>query len=219
MGHVKTDSVYTSSLANRLGRGVSLALSTFAMCLLVSCSTISGWFSGSSTAKPASNEEVAGRLRPGDQISVRLDTGSFSPTTSQQSYDITIDENGEISLPLIGRIKAGGLTLSELAESIQAHYVPRYYVRCNATVLAAQRFFYISGEVRAPGRFLWSDDTTLLKAISTAGGFTDYANRGKVELIRGKDRVVYNCNELQQQPSKDPLIRPGDTILVRRSIF
>jgi polysaccharide export outer membrane protein len=164
-------------------------------------------------------EEVAGRLRPGDQIQVHLDTGSASSGQTPQSLDATIDENGEISLPLVGHIKAGGLTQSELAESIQANYVPRYYVRCTATVLAAQRFFYIAGEVRSPGRFLWSDDTTLLKAISTAGGFTDYANRGKVELIRGKDRQVYNCEDLQRNPGKDPLIRPGDTITVQRSIF
>jgi polysaccharide export outer membrane protein len=97
--------------------------------------------------------------------------------------------------------------------------VPRYYVRCTATVLVSQRFFYITGEVRSPGRFLWSDDVTLLKAISTAGGFTDYANHGKVELIHGKDRHVYNCEDLQRNPGKDPLIRPGDTVTVLRSIF
>jgi protein involved in polysaccharide export with SLBB domain len=189
--------------------------------LLVGCSSIGGWFGSSSSGKPKAtvSEEVASRLRPGDQIQVRLDTGTSPNNQAPQSYDVTIDENGEIGMPLVGLIKAAGLTPSELAESIQANYVPRYYVRCTATVLAAQRFFYISGEVRSPGRFLWSDDITLLKAISTAGGFTDYANRGKVILIHGKERQVYNCADLQRNPGKDPLIRPGDTITVLRSIF
>ncbi len=97
--------------------------------------------------------------------------------------------------------------------------MPRYYVRCTATVLIAQRFFYVGGEVRNPNRFLWSDDTTLMKAISTASGFTDYANRSKVELTRGSERHIYNCEDLQKNPSKDVTIRPGDTITVPRSIF
>ena len=220
MGHNNVDSVHVVPSANHFGRSVFFLFGVLAVGLLVGCSTIDGWFGSSSPSKPktTASEEVSGRLRSGDQIQVRLDTGTTQSQTPQ-TYDVSVDENGEISLPLIGSIKAAGLTPSELAESIQANYVPRFYVRCTATVLAAQRYFYASGEVRSPGRFLWSDDITLLKAISTAGGFTDYANHGKVELIRGKERHVYNCDELQQNPAKDPTIRPGDTIIVRRSIF
>ena len=108
---------------------------------------------------------------------------------------------------------------SELGERVQANFVPRYYVRCTATVLVAQRFFYIGGEIRNPGRFPWSEDTTLLKAISTASGFTDYANRRKVELVHGTERHVYDCENIQRNPAKDPVVRPGDTITVPRSIF
>jgi polysaccharide biosynthesis/export protein len=74
---------------------------------------------------------------------------------------VIIDDQGNIELPLVGQIKAAGLTTSELAEHIQSNYVPRYYVRCTASVLVAQRFFYVGGEVKNPGRFLWSEDTTL----------------------------------------------------------
>ncbi|SRR6266404_8012861 len=176
----------------------------------------------SSRANPnpaaATSDEIAGRLRTGDSLSVRIDTGgsqSANPTAS----DLTVDEDGNISLPLVGLIKAAGLTTSELAERIQANYVPRYYVRCNATVLVAQRFFYVGGEARNPGRFPWSEDTSLLKAINTASGFTDYANRKKVQLSRGGNVDVYNCEDLLRNPVKDPPIRPGDTITIPRSIF
>lgn len=209
------------SFTSRLVRLTALWLGLVTVGLLLGCSSLGGLFGSSKSAKPKlaeTSEEVASRFRPGDQLQVRLDIGS-QQNQVPQSLDVNIDENGEISLPLVGRIKAVGLTQSELAEHIQANYVPRYYVRCTATVLVAQRFFYTSGEVRAPGRFLWSDDTTLLKAISTAGGFTDYANRRKVELIRGKERQVYNCEDLQRNPAKDVPIRPGDTITVPRSIF
>lgn len=177
-------------------------------------------FAAPGTATPATaSDEVAGRLRVGDMLTVRLDEGGAQPGGTPQSTDLSIDEDGNISLPLIGSIKAAGLTASDLAESIQANYVPRYYVRCTATVLIAQRFFYVGGEVRNPNRFLWSDDTTLMKAISTASGFTDYANRQKVQLTRGGNLKVYNCEDLQRNPSKDVIIRPGDTITVPRSIF
>jgi protein involved in polysaccharide export with SLBB domain len=156
------------------------------------------------------------RLRIGEQLTVRLDTGGNRlPDTTE----CVIDENGEISLPLIGRVQAAGATASELAERIQASYVPRYYVRCNATVLATVRFFYVGGEVRAPSRYPWTEDTTLMKAINTAGGFSDYASKDKVEITRGKGKQVFNCDEIRQHPSKDVPILPGDTIYVPRSIF
>jgi polysaccharide export outer membrane protein len=180
-----------------------------------------GW---SSPARPSKNmvatgvDEVSGRLRPGDELSIRIDAGSAQATTVPPS-DVIINEDGEITLPLVGHIKAGGLTSSELGEHIQANYVPRYYVRCTATVIVALRFFYVGGEVHNPSRFPWSEDMTLLKAINTAAGFTDYANRRKVQLVRGKQQQEFDCQELQRDPSKDIPIRPGDTITVPRSIF
>src|SRR5438046_1939253 len=74
---------------------------------------------------PEKSERIESRLRSGDQITVRLDTGS---TQGPQALDVVIDGNGEISLPLIGRVKAAGQTQAELGERIQANYVPRFYV-------------------------------------------------------------------------------------------
>jgi len=202
--------------------------------LTTGCSTMHdllGWSSSSKTnakaATPttatataaASDEEVSGRLRPGDSLSIRIDAG---PPTGQSPtpVDLSIDDQGNIELPLVGQIKAAGLTASELAERIQSNYVPRYYVRCVASVLVAQRFFYVGGEVKTPGRFLWSEDTTLMKAINTASGFTDYANRRKVELARGKEPLqIFDCEDLMRHPAKDVPIRPGDTVTVPRSVF
>jgi polysaccharide export outer membrane protein len=209
--------------ANRYTALVCLFLLATALTLLLGCSTIDNLFGRSSPPRSpkstttAGENEVSGRLRPGDGLSIRIDAGP--QTSAVQSSDVTIDEDGNISLQLVGHIKAAGLTPSELAEHIQANYVPRYYVRCNATVLVAQRFFYVGGEVHNPSRFPWSEDMTLLKAINTASGFSDYANRRKVQLIHGKQQWEFDCEELQRNPSKDVPIRPGDTITVPRSIF
>jgi len=209
------------SATSRLARLAVLLFAVTVTGLLLGCSSLDSLFGSSPRPRQKSadvGEESTGRLRPGDQIQVRLDFSGL-PNQPLQSLDLSIDEDGEISLPLVGHIKAVDLTPSELEERIQANYVPRYYVRCTATVLVAARFFYILGEVRNPGRFPWSDDTTLLKAISTASGFTDYANRRKVELVHNTERHVYDCDDIQRNPAKDPLVRPGDTITVPRSIF
>jgi protein involved in polysaccharide export with SLBB domain len=181
--------------------------------MLVGCASSD---SSSSRGFVAPDQGGETRLRNGDQIQVRTDTGDIK---GPQAVDAEIDENGEISLPLINHVKAEGLTPSELSERIQANYVPRFYIRCTVTVLATVRFFYVGGEVRGPGRYNWSEDITLLKAINTAGGFNDYANRSKVELTRGKEKRVFNCEDLRQHPERDMSIQPGDSIYISRSIF
>jgi protein involved in polysaccharide export with SLBB domain len=214
--------------------GWRLALATI-LGLSAGCSTVNDLFSWSNppkasartssatttaaTAAGGSDEGVLGRLRTGDALSIRIDAGAATAVLGGAPTDATIDDQGNIELPLIGQIKAAGLTTSELAEHIQSNYVPRYYVRCTASVLVAQRFFYVGGEVKNPGRFPWNEDTTLLKAINTASGFTDYANRRKVQLVHGKTTETYDCEDLQRHPAKDVPIRPGDTVTAPRSIF
>jgi len=220
----------TRQINRRAWGGCSITLVAL-LGLTAGCSTINdllGWSSSPktnaktpapATVAAASDEEVSGRLRPGDGLSIRIDAGA--PTgQSPTPTDVIVDDQGNIELPLVGQIKAAGLTTSELAERIQSNYVPRYYVRCTASVLVAQRFFYVGGEVKAPGRFLWSEDTTVMKAINTAGGFTDYANRRKVQLARGKGPLqIFDCEDLMRHPAKDVPIRPGDTVTVPRSVF
>ena len=134
-------------------------------------------------------------------------------------YEVAVDDEGQIALPLIGKLMARDITTSQLADKIQQAYVPRFYVRCTATVLAPVRFFYVNGEVKTPNRFQWSKDMTLLKAITTASGFTDFANRGSVEVTRGRSKQVYNCEELRKNPEKDIPIQPGDSVNVLRSVW
>jgi polysaccharide export outer membrane protein len=169
----------------------------------------------------AATTPTENRLRVGDELIVRLSTGGRTSQNVQptEQIPVTVDENGEIALPLIGRIGAAGLTPGELAERIEANYVPRFYVRCSATVQVQPRYFYIGGEVRAPSRYPWTEDMTLLKAINTAASFTDYANRRNVEIVRGKEKLRIDAEEIRRDPSRDVPIRPGDSIWVPRSIF
>jgi len=131
-----------------------------------------------------------------------------------------IKENGTISLPYLGEVRAVGRTAGELQNDIYNLYVPKYYVRLTVTVSSPQRVFYVGGEVKQPGRQLYIGETSVTKAIQAAGDFTDFANRAKVWLIRSNgERIKVNCTKALQDPSLDPPVYPGDQIQVPRRLF
>jgi len=177
---------------------------------------------GSSTgtaAAPAditSSDLTAARFHVGDTVSV-----DFSDTPEKLDENIEpIKENGTITLPLIGPVRALGKTAGELQTEIHDLYVPKYYVRLTVTVSSPQRVFYVGGEVKQPGRQLYVGETTVTKAIQSAGDFTDFANRSKVWLIRSNgEKLKVNCNKALQDPTLDPPVYPGDQIQVPRRIF
>src|ERR1043166_9392787 len=114
--------------------------------LLTACGTTK---STSTTSFGSPGDQTRGgetRLRTGDQLQVRIEAGN-NPAQPSQLYEVGIDENGEVSLPLVGRVKAAGLSIGELTERIQANYVPRYSVRRHVIVLVTVPFFYVGGEV------------------------------------------------------------------------
>lgn len=170
------------------------------------------------TAVPrnASIADVA-RFRVGETVIV-----AFSgPPTPIPDHKELIKEDGTITLPLIGTIMAAGKTAGQLQQEIYDDYVPKYYVRLTVTVSSGDRVYYVGGEVRSPGRQLYVGDTTVTKAIQTAGGLTDFANHGKIWLIHAETgkRERVNYDRALQDPSKDPPVFPNDQIIVERSIF
>jgi len=87
-------------------------------------------------------------------------------------------------------------------------------------VNTGDRVYYVTGEVKQPGRQLYSGQMTVTKAVTTAGGFTDFANHKKVWLIRaGGQRIKVNCDKAIQDPSQDPSVYPNDQVQVPRRIF
>lgn len=89
----------------------------------------------------------------------------------------------------------------------------------DTVTVATEEYFFIKGEVKSPGRYPIASETTILKAISLAGGFDQYANRKKVELLRKKGeetlRLVINVERIESRKGEDVPILPGDIINVR----
>ena len=152
----------------------------------------------------------------GDNVTVTL-TGP--PDENIPAHIEAIKEDGTINLPLVGHVQAAGKTAGELQNTIENLYVPKFYTHLNVAVTAGDRVYYVTGEVKNPGRELYLGETTLTQAITSAGDFTDFANHSNVWLIRHHHKLKVDCDEIFSHPEKDLIIYPGDEIDVRRRVF
>lgn len=157
------------------------------------------------------------RLHIGDTVAITF-SGLPEPLDPQEK---PIKEDGTITLPDVGRIKAAGRTIGELEDAIHDLYVPKIYTHLNVTVkTTSDRVYYVRGEVKNPGRMIYAGSITVSKAVTSAGDFTDFANHGKVWLIRANgDRFKLDLDRILGGEDPDPPVFPGDQIEVGRRIF
>jgi polysaccharide export outer membrane protein len=157
----------------------------------------------------------ASHLRPGDTLTVAI-FGVPDPSTNS----VQIDDQGIISLPYIGVIKASGDTTASLTQQIREAYVAKkIYTSVDVSVSVTERYVYVGGEVEKPGRIIWTPDLTAAKAIQAAGGFTLYAKEDKVGIVRNQALYVLDIKLAQKNPSQDPRLEPGDSLQVSRTSF
>src|SRR5208282_1456338 len=201
-----------------LVRGLSVCGLLLAGLLLAGCSSSSDEISFSDMSNPPANESAgeAARFHVGDTILVTL---SGLPETIEPHQE-PIKEDGTVTMPDIGKVQAAGKTAGELQNAIHDLYVPRFYTHLTVTVNIGDRIYYVSGEVKAPGRQLYVGQTTVTKAITSAGDFTDFVNHKKVWLIRANgDRTKVNVDKVLKGRAEDPSVYPGDQIQVPRRIW
>ena len=153
-------------------------------------------------------------LLPGDQIVVTFSDVERPPP--QQL--LNIPDTGVISLPHDVHLQAAGKTTSELEKMIRDAYVPNIYINLTASVKPERRAFFVDGDVKNPGRQEYIGQMTVLRAIGTAGGFTDFANRKKIEVRRGGQRFLVNWKRALDHAEEDLYVFPGDHIIVKRTI-
>lgn len=155
----------------------------------------------------ALNEAQSIVLKPTDKLSIVVNTKSAElnnvlnmPVTSQiigygevQSVNqsratsgYTIDKDGYIEFPLIGRTKAAGLTRAELAKHLKQTMEEMNVAKdAVVTVEYLNLGFSVIGEVNSPGFYpIENDRTTLIQALSRAGDMTIYGDRNKVKVLR-----------------------------------
>lgn len=160
--------------------------------------------------RPAEGASAA--LRKGDRLLIYL-RGIPEP---EDIRDV-IDDVGSVNLPFIGNMRIAGRTTSEAESLIESAYVKDgYYTKINVIIVAQEDEYFVRGEVKAEGRYPMYGDLTLVQAVTSAGGYTDYANRRKIKIIRGEQSLVFDATKIEKQEVSDPLVKPGDIIVVPR---
>jgi protein involved in polysaccharide export with SLBB domain len=190
----------------------------FASGLLLASLVLTGCDSFTETAGPSANDKtnvVVAHFHVGETVNVNF-SGPPEPPAPHQEL---IKEDGTITLPLILTIQAVGKTAGELQTEIHDLYVPKYYVRLTVTVKPGDLFYFVRGEVRSPGPKPYGGETTVTKAIASAGDFTDFASH-KVSLTRANGQVIkVDVDKASDNPALDLQVYPGDQIKVDRTIF
>jgi len=138
------------------------------------------------------------------------------------SRTVPVRMDGMISIPLVDDIKAAGLTPLQLKELILTKL--REYVDTpdvTVVVTEANSFkVYVQGEVRTPGVIRLKSETSLVQLIVMAGGFTDWADKKKITIIRkegGKEsRIRVNYKKIidGDEGAKDIILKSGDIVII-----
>jgi polysaccharide biosynthesis/export protein VpsN len=199
--------------------GLSLAVFIFAGC----SSTNEPAFSDTPAPPPMAvtpsaneNDQEVARFHVGDTVTVTL-SGLPDPI---DPHIEPIKEDGTITMPDIGHVQAAGKTAGELQNAIHDLYVPNLYRHVTVTVSIGDRVYYVRGAVSQPGRLIYAGETTVTKAITSAGDFNEFANRRNVLLIRATgEHIKVNCKKVLNGDETDPPVYPGDQIVVSRSIW
>jgi len=156
-------------------------------------------------------------IKVGDNLVV-----TFSDLPQQQQPTIIDDKvRGDGTIRLIQNLtfKAAGKARGDLEKEIHDTYVTNYFQTMSVTVkqMKDTQFYYVDGEVKTPNRQIYISRLTVLKAIASANGFTDFARKKGVILTRADGHTIkVNCVKAQTNPTLDPELFPGDKIYVPR---
>ena len=136
-----------------------------------------------------------------------------------------ISTEGYISLPLLGKVQVGGLTVMELEEFLSKK-LGRYLKHPQVTVFISEYSkITVTGEVEDPGVFELKERLTVIGAINLAGGFSKLAARNNVKVIRmvdGKEVVeVVRVADISKRgdKAKDIPLKRGDIVFVPETLF
>lgn len=140
------------------------------------------------------------------------------------SKTVTVRPDGKISLPLIGDVYAVGLTPDQLTKEI-VNRLKEYKENPNVSVVVKEvnsYGIYVLGEVAHPGKYQLKSYTTVLQAVSMAGGFTPYASKSKMFMLRKvpdretEVRIPIDYDEIVsgEDSTHNAILVPGDTLVV-----
>ena len=214
-------------MASRIAQFLMTALLSF---LLVACNstggTRGGMADGSSLPAPDTTSasgayQGASDYRVGAQDLLSISVFGVEELTK----DVRVNSNGQISLPLIGGVMAGGRTIPELETELATKYSSGYLQKPQVSVFVKEftsQRVTLEGAIAKPGIYSITGKTTLIQAIALAGGVDDKtADLGGILLMRNVDgkrmAAAYDLRLVRRGESEDPLIYGDDIIIVEQS--
>lgn len=176
---------------------------------------IAGW--SSITMRETSDDDLVSPVKSSGAY--KLDSGDklrvFVYAQPSLSRIYIVDNEGYISVPLVGNIQARGASTRRLESILKAKLGSEFVRDPHVTVDIQQyRPFFILGEIRTAGQYPYIGGLTVDAAVAVAGGFSDRANERKVQITRRINGVVEKI-----EVGGDAEVRPGDTIFVKERWF
>ena len=150
------------------------------------------------------------RLGAGDKLRITV----FGEDSLTGEYFVA-GGSGMVAFPLVGDVKASGLTVEQLREALEAKLRDGYLKEPRVAIeVLNYRPFFILGEVAKPGEYPYTNGLTVLNAVATANGFTYRADTRKVFIRRA------NAGQETQYPlTATTPVEPGDTIRIGERFF
>jgi protein involved in polysaccharide export with SLBB domain len=161
------------------------------------------------------------RLRPGDGILLTV------PQRSELDRRLVIDENGRVSIPIVGEVIIGGMDVDEaedtLLRALREVYPSIQSISVDLIGEESRRMIYVHGEVETPGKYGFEKNPNVWEAIREAGGATSTAALETVRIIRaegeGQRTFIVDLQAAIESGNFDglPVLEPGDAVIVPES--
>ena len=134
------------------------------------------------------------------------------------SRRVVVRPDGRITLPMINDVQAAGLTPARLAEDVTGA-LRKHLKEPDVAVIVEQvhsKKFYVIGEVTRPGAYPLQAPTSVLQALTAAGGFREFANTKKIQVLKNAGRVLFDYRAVIEgkKPWQNVQLEPGDTVVV-----
>lgn len=172
------------------------------------------------------NSDFDIKINPGDRLSLKfLNNEDISPLVqimgnNEEGIPFVVDNQGNITLPIVGRIKASGYTVSEITLKIEQSYSGSFK-EPKVEVKLLNQAVTVMGEVRTPGIYpLVKERMTIFEMIGQAGGVTNFAYSKNIRIVRMDPRtqrpmnIVCDLTNPEVIANKEIILRPKDIIIV-----
>ena len=164
------------------------------------------------------------RLRQGDELNIQVVQQAELGTRNGNDIVYTVRPDGYVSFPMVGAVKADGLTVDEFTAELQqglSRYIINPDITVNVSKLGGVRV-YVFGEINKPGAYTLTKSSTVIDAIGAAGSFNWDTAKKKIYLIHQDNPekpIPINLNRILQagDMSENYIMREGDILYLTKN--